>query len=243
MCHFAFARDDANTARTKASDEARASSRDVSVSVFALAAAGCARAVVAGVRRSSLITDMLQLLATLPLSNENGLARTPPLGWRSWNLYGANVNQSLIEGIMDGMVRKDRKVDGVPTSLCDLGYCDVGLDDNWQKCSPPGSVGARYHDPSGKPLVNTERFPDMAAMTAHAHKLGLTAGWCMNNCNPTPYPSPNPKPKPNRAYPLFNTQGTGTTASARRHGRANGSSMRATSRRCATPNLRPYSSP
>ena len=50
---------------------------------------------------------MLQLLSMLPLSNENGLARTPPLGWRSWNLYGANVNQSLIEGIMDGMMRKD----------------------------------------------------------------------------------------------------------------------------------------
>ena len=49
---------------------------------------------------------MLQLLSMLPLSNENGLARTPPLGWRSWNLYGANVNQSLIEGIMDGMTRK-----------------------------------------------------------------------------------------------------------------------------------------
>ena len=49
---------------------------------------------------------MLQLFAMLPLSNDNGLARTPPLGWRSWNLYGANVNQSLIEGIMDGMIRK-----------------------------------------------------------------------------------------------------------------------------------------
>mgnify|MGYP002824976711 FL=1 len=49
---------------------------------------------------------MLQLLSMLPLSNENGLARTPPLGWRSWNLYGAHVNQSLIEGIMDGMMRK-----------------------------------------------------------------------------------------------------------------------------------------
>ena len=141
---------------------------------------------------------MLQLLATLPLTNENGLARTPPLGWRSWNTFGADVNQSLIEGIMDGMVRKDRNVDGVPTSLCDLGYCDVGLDDNWQKCSPPGSVGARYHDPSGKPLVNTERFPDMAAMTAHAHKLGLTAGWCGSNCNPTPYPSRSPNLKPHR---------------------------------------------
>lgn len=60
-------------------------------------------------------------------ANDNGKALTPPLGWRSWNLYGANVNQSLIESIMDGMVAKNK--DGV--SLCDLGYCDVGLDDNW----------------------------------------------------------------------------------------------------------------
>ena len=54
----------------------------------------------------SALGAMLQLLATLPLSNENGLARTPPLGWRSWNTFGADVNQSLIEGIMDGMVKK-----------------------------------------------------------------------------------------------------------------------------------------
>ena len=97
---------------------------------------------------------MLQLLAMLPLTNENGLARTPPLGWRSWNLYGANVNQTLIEGIMDGMMRKDRTVDGVPTSLCDLGYCDVGLDDNWQQCSTTRG-GLQFHDEDGTPLVNT----------------------------------------------------------------------------------------
>ena len=128
---------------------------------------------------------MLQLLATLPLSNDNGLALTPPLGWRSWNLFGADVSQKLIESIMDGMVRKDRTVDGVPTSLCDLGYCDVGLDDNWQQCST-AKGGLRFHDQAGTPLVNTERFPDMAAMTAHAHKLGLTAGWCGNLPLPLP---------------------------------------------------------
>ena len=64
------------------------------------------------------------------LAIDNGLGLTPPMGWRSWNLYGADVNQTLIEGIMDGMVSKKRSVDGVPTSLCDLGYCDVGLDDS-----------------------------------------------------------------------------------------------------------------
>jgi len=102
------------------------------------------------------------------------------MGWRSWNLFGADVNQSLIESIMDEMVAKKRKVDGVPTSLCDLGYCDVGLDDNWQKCGAGNKY--HYHDDSGIPIVNTDRFPDMIAMTSHAHKLGLTAGWYGNNC-------------------------------------------------------------
>lgn len=110
--------------------------------------------------------------------NDNGLALTPPLGWRSWNLYGGNVNQSLIQSIMDGMVKRTRTVDGKPTSLCDLGYCDVGLDDNWQACgSPDAAPGMHYHDIHGNPIVNLQRFPDFKAMTDHAHKLKLTSGW------------------------------------------------------------------
>merc|ERR1719356_1288455 len=103
-------------------------------------------------------------------ANENGLAKLPPMGWRSWNLYGANVNQKLIEGIMDGMVKKTRMVNGKPTSLCDLGYCDVGLDDGWQACkgtsrylwwAPPLVFVNHYHDKDGRPLINYDAFPDM----------------------------------------------------------------------------------
>merc|ERR1719426_371848 len=108
------------------------------------------------------------ILATTVLANDNGLAKTPPLGWRSWNLYGANVNQQLIMSIMDGVVAKTRTVDGKPTSLCDLGYCDVGLDDNWQNCKA-GADGNHYHDADGNPVVNLDRFPDMKAMTNHYH--------------------------------------------------------------------------
>jgi alpha-galactosidase len=125
---------------------------------------------------------MALLLSATPLANDNGLAQTPPMGWRSWNLYGANVNQELITSIMDGMVRKDREVDGKPTSLCDLGYCDVGLDDNWQKCGHYGADGLTYHDEDGNPIINTDRFSDFNKMTDHAHSLGLTAGWYGNNC-------------------------------------------------------------
>lgn len=102
-------------------------------------------------------------------SIDNGLGRTPPMGWRSWNLYGPNVNQSVMQHIMDGMVSRKRQVNGVPTSLCDLGYCDVGLDDNWQDCK--GGHQYSYHDDAGIPIINTDRFPDMVAMTSHAHQL------------------------------------------------------------------------
>ena len=82
---------------------------------------------------------LLHIMASV-LANNNGLAQLPPMGWRSWNLFGRNTNQDKIESIMEGMVRRDPRysVDGVPTSLCDLGYCDVGLDDNWQQCGHYG---------------------------------------------------------------------------------------------------------
>jgi len=124
----------------------------------------------------------LALFFNAAVAIDNGLGLTPPMGWRSWNLYGADVNQSLIEGIMEGMVSKARSVDGVPTSLCDLGYCDVGLDDNWQACGSYGPDEFTYHNELGAPVVNHEVFPDFIAMTSKAHELGLTAGWYGNNC-------------------------------------------------------------
>lgn len=35
---------------------------------------------------------------------------------------------------------------------------------------------------AGAPIINTDRFPDMAAMTAHGHAKGIRVGWYMNNC-------------------------------------------------------------
>ena len=83
---------------------------------------------------------------------------------------------------MDGMVDRSRTVDGVPTSLLDLGYSDVGLDDNWQLCGSYGAENYTYHDEDGSPVVNEDLFPDFAQMTAYAHSLNLTAGWYGNNC-------------------------------------------------------------
>ena len=87
-----------------------------------------------------------------------------------------SINQTLIVAQYEAMVSRARTVDGVPTSLLDLGYKSAGIDDCWQECgSGPGGIG--FHDASGYPIVNKTRFPDMRAMTAKARSLGLTPGW------------------------------------------------------------------
>jgi alpha-galactosidase len=102
-------------------------------------------------------------------------ARTPPLGWRSWNLYESNVNQDLINTQVDALVMRKHSLDGNPTSLHDLGYQTIGIDDGWQDCGA-GPHGT-YHDKDGHPLVNKSRFADMGAMVSRARAKNVSMGW------------------------------------------------------------------
>ena len=68
------------------------------------------------------VAALLAALLVGPASAiDNGLGRTPPMGWRSWNCYGGNVNQSKMTATMDRMAARTRTVGGKPTSLLDLG--------------------------------------------------------------------------------------------------------------------------
>ena len=109
----------------------------------------------------------------------NGQAIRPPMGWRSWNQFGNAVSQSLIESIMTAIATPQFN----NTSLAQLSFTDVGLDDAWQACGSYGPLGYTYHNASGSPMVNTALFPDLLAMTSYAHSLGLTAGFYSNNCD------------------------------------------------------------
>lgn len=104
------------------------------------------------------------------------LARTPPMGWRSWEAFYSDINQTAIEAVMDAMADDSRA--GV--SLRSLGYADVGTDEGWEDCG--AGVNGSIHDADGNPLVKAAAFPDLAAMAAKAHSLGLTAGFYMNSC-------------------------------------------------------------
>ena len=91
---------------------------------------------------------------------------------------------------MEAMVDRGRLVDGVPTSLADLGYTRASVDGRYLDCEPStrtackydcGGVNGSYHDAEGAPVLNKTGFPDVAAMVEKAHSLNLTAGWYTNN--------------------------------------------------------------
>ena len=61
------------------------------------------------------------LVAVLAL--DNGLGRTPPMGWNSWNKFHCNINETLITQTVDLIIQ---------TGLADKGYKYINLDDCWQ---------------------------------------------------------------------------------------------------------------
>ena len=117
---------------------------------------------------------------------DNGVARTPPMGWRSWNFFACEIDGSVFERQIAALTDRSRLVDGRPTSLADLGYNTVGIDDCWQDCLHPDSVNGSYHNAEGKPLVDESRFPGgLRALSDHATAKGIQLGWYGNNCPET----------------------------------------------------------
>ena len=112
----------------------------------------------------------------------NGLAMTPPMGWRSWNAFGNRITQSMMMEAARALTTARTGLDD-NASLCDIGYCSVGVDEGWENCSGVNaSAGMRQHDSAGLPLIDHKSFPDTQAMVQEIHALGLAAGWYLNGC-------------------------------------------------------------
>jgi alpha-galactosidase len=89
---------------------------------------------------------------------DNGLARTPPMGWNSWNKFGCNVSEDLLKSMADGMVSSGMK---------DAGYQYVVIDDCWQVS----------RDENGNIVPDAQRFPSgMKALGDYIHLKGLKFG-------------------------------------------------------------------
>jgi len=86
------------------------------------------------------------------------LARTPPMGWNSWNHYGCSIDEDLIRRTADAMVANGMR---------DAGYVYVNIDDCWQ--GPRDAEGFLQPDP--------QRFPSgIKALADYVHARGLKLG-------------------------------------------------------------------
>ena len=138
-------------------------------------------------RLALLMLSASACTATNPGGWPNSLGRTPPRGARTWNSVRQNINQTYVTAMARGLVAPLQLPGGgggggspAAASLAAAGYTDAALDDGWEACG--AGVNGSYHSPTGEPLVNTTRFPDLAGWTAEVRSLGLTASWYMNAC-------------------------------------------------------------
>ena len=60
-------------------------------------------------------------------AENDGLALLPPMGWRSWNAFHNDISGAVIQAQADGLTDRSRTVNGVPTSLLDVGYKNLGI--------------------------------------------------------------------------------------------------------------------
>ena len=94
----------------------------------------------------------------------NGLVRTPPMGFSTWNRFQTDIDDRTIREIADALVA---------TGMRDAGYVYVNIDDGWQ--------GER--DEHGNIRPNA-KFPNMKGLADYLHGLGLKLGM---------YTSPGPR--------------------------------------------------
>ena len=90
---------------------------------------------------------------------ENKLARTPPMGWNSWNAFKGDIDEQKIRGIADAMVE---------SGMRDAGYAYLVIDDGWM---------ADKRDSDGKLVADPNKFPSgMKALGEYVHSKGLKFG-------------------------------------------------------------------
>jgi alpha-galactosidase len=101
----------------------------------------------------------LMLVPATSKALENGLARTPPMGWNSWNKFACKgLNETVVRETADQMVSNGMK---------DAGYEYVILDDCWQT----------GRDAQGNIIVDREKFPSgIKALADYIHAKGLKFG-------------------------------------------------------------------
>jgi len=110
------------------------------------------------VRHLSFLIFTVVLTAIPILALNNGLARTPQMGFNTWNHFGCGINEQLIRDTASTMVS---------TGLNKFGYEYVNLDDCW----------ASYRDNATRVIPDPKSWPNgMYNLGQYIHGLGLKFG-------------------------------------------------------------------
>ena len=95
-------------------------------------------------------------LPTLHKVANNGLARTPPMGWNSWNKFAGRVDDAAVRGVADAMATNGMK---------EAGYQYINVDDTWE--------GGRNEHGN---ITTNKKFPNMKELADYVHSKGLKIG-------------------------------------------------------------------
>ncbi len=87
------------------------------------------------------------------------LAKTPPMGFNTWNTFGPDINEQMVMEMADVMAEKGYR---------DAGYKYVVIDDCWS---------LRERDENGNLVADPEKFPHgMKYVADYVHSKGLKFG-------------------------------------------------------------------
>ncbi len=87
------------------------------------------------------------------------VVKTPPMGWNSWNTFGADISEDLIIETCDAMIEN---------GLLDAGYNYVVIDDCWS---------LKERDKDGNLVPDPKKFPHgMKYLADYIHSKGMKFG-------------------------------------------------------------------
>jgi alpha-galactosidase len=112
---------------------------------------------------------MLSFLLGGALAINNGVGKTPPMGWNSWNHFGCSVTADILRQTTD---------DFVSLGLTDVGYQYINTDDCWsaKNFDVSTSTGGRSADGRIIPSSTFGNVSHIKQLSAYIRSKGMKFG-------------------------------------------------------------------